>query len=106
MKAIASISGVDRDTLTEELESFAKSYKEISKTMWDEDLCPRQERRGSQSEEEEEEEDENYLLDDEEEQMIIDNAQAMDEVQQMSADNQLIEGQRGEAKHRYLLVTK
>ncbi|CAG9762709.1 unnamed protein product [Ceutorhynchus assimilis] len=61
LKSIASLANIDRELLSKELESFAKSFKELSKTIWDQCVLSREQHTNdsdSQSEEEDEEQDE------------------------------------------------
>lgn len=64
LKSLASIANVDRELLSKELESFANSFNELSKTLWDEQVSPRQHKQDmNDSDSQSEEEDDEDVLD-------------------------------------------
>ncbi|CAH1640193.1 unnamed protein product [Spodoptera littoralis] len=63
LKSIASIANVDRELLSKELEYFANKFSELSKTLWDEHISPRQHKQDSDSQSDEENDEDVLDLD-------------------------------------------
>ncbi|KAK9886285.1 hypothetical protein WA026_015796 [Henosepilachna vigintioctopunctata] len=63
LKSIASIANVDRELLSQELKSFANNFNELSKTLWDEHIPPRQHKTDSDSQSDEENDEDVLDLD-------------------------------------------
>ncbi|KAL4714973.1 hypothetical protein ACJJTC_003124 [Scirpophaga incertulas] len=63
LKSIASIANIDRELLSNELESFANNFKELSKTLWDEHIYSRQHKQDSDSQSDEENDEDVLDLD-------------------------------------------